>query len=996
MSRPEDERVKIPALLHLTRLGYQYVSLKENAYDGDTDIFVDVFRDAVCRLNDYSFSDAEINTMLQDFKQVLDTEDLGKQFYNYLLKGYNGVTLIDFNHPERNTWQIATELPCVNGQDEFRPDITILINGIPLAFIEVKRPNNKDGIQAEYDRMNRRVQNRKFRRFINMTQLMVFSNNGEYDDNEAVPLEGAYYATIGYEKLFFSHFREEDDSIFTRVAPLDETIESKILTDTNLVTIKSAPDYQTNTSPMTPTHRMLTSLFSKDRLLFLLRYGLAYVERTDDNGIKHLEKHVMRYPQIFATKAIEEKLNHNDKHGVIWHTQGSGKTALAYFNVRYLTDYYQKQGIIAKFYFIVDRLDLLKQAADEFRARGLHVDTVESKEDFTKAIGQTGEANASGELSITVVNIQKFSTDSISRPSDYNVNVQRVYFMDEAHRSYNPKGSFLSNLLSSDREAVMIALTGTPLIGDGYNTKDVFGAYIHKYYYNRSIKDGYTLRLIREGIRTEYRTQLQGILESIKALKGSIDRKDLYAHPAYVRDLVKYIVEDFRRSRIALGDSSIGGMIVCDSSEKAREVFHQLEDYDLTAALILHDQEDKETREKKVDHFKKGTIDLLVVYNMLLTGFDAPRLKKLYLGRVIKDHSLLQALTRVNRPYKKHRYGFVVDFADIRAEFDKTNKAYFDELQAELGDAFHQYDSIFMTPEEITAALQEIQQKLFLYDTENVSLFTQQISAIEDKEELLSLRKALESYKELQNIARLFGYEELADKFTLENANKLSNEVQNRIALVNTKNALNDPQDMTAVLNLAMSEIQFVFKRVSKDEMVIADAFRDALDKTHREMQHTFDPQDPEYITLLEELQRLFQKKHIEELTADEMKEHMQELERIRSRAAALNQRDALLTHKYADDPKFMRIHKRLMSNPPPIGTDAQIFPVLMDLMRLADSRVLANQRMLQNEPYFTAEMMPAIKQALQAHGLPFTLPQLKFVGATLSQEYFHERTWAQ
>lgn len=174
---------------------------------------------------------------------------------------------------------------------------------------------------------------------------------------------------------------------------------------------------------------------------------------------------------------------------------------------------------------------------------------------------------------------------------------------------------------------------------------------------------------------------------------------------------------------------------------------------------------------------------------MLLTGFDAPRLKKLYLSRVIKDHSLLQALTRVNRPYKKHRYGFVVDFADIRAEFDKTNKAYFDELQAELGNAFHQYDSIFMTPEEITAALQEIQQKLFLYDTENVSLFTQQISAIEDKEELLSLRKALESYKELQNIARLFGYEELADKFTLENANKLSNEVQNRIALVNAKNA---------------------------------------------------------------------------------------------------------------------------------------------------------------------------------------------------------------
>lgn len=996
MGRPEDERVKIPALLHLTRLGYSYASLKNTTYDTDTDIFTSVFHTAISRINGKSFTDAETADIIQEFKQILYTDDLGRQFYQYILKGYKGISLIDFDHPEKNTWQIVTELPCVNGQDEFRPDITILINGIPLAFIEVKRPNNKDGIQAEYDRMNRRIKNRKFRRFINMTQLMVFSNNGEYDNNETVPLEGAFYATTGYEKLFFSHFREEDENIFSQIAPLNPQTEEFILRDTNLVSIKAAPDYIINTRPLTPTHKLLTSMFSRQRFLFLLRYGLAYVERTDDNGIKHLEKHVMRYPQLFATKAIESKLDHGEKHGVIWHTQGSGKTALAYFNVRYLTDYYQQKGIIAKFYFIVDRLDLLQQAADEFRSRGLHVDEVNSREEFTKAIGQTSEINASGELSITVVNIQKFTADSSSRASDYNVNVQRVYFMDEAHRSYNPKGSFLANLLSSDRDAVMIALTGTPLIGDGYNTKDVFGPYIHKYYYNRSIKDGYTLRLIREGIKTEYRTKLQGVLENLKAWKGSIKREELYAHPTYVRDLVKYIVDDFNRSRIALGDSSIGGMIVCDSATQAREVFSQLKGYDLSSALILHDEDDVDTRKEERRNFKKGTIDLLVVYNMLLTGFDAPRLKKLYLGRIIKDHSLLQALTRVNRPYKKHRYGFVVDFADIRAEFDKTNKAYFDELQAELGDAFHQYDSIFMTQEEITSALEEIKDKLFLYDTQNVSVFIQQISAVEDKEELLSLRKALESYKELQNIARLFGYEELADRFTLENANKLANEVQNRIALVNAREALNDPQDMSAVLNLAMSEIQFVFRRISKDEMVIADAFRETLDKTHREMQHSFDPQDPEYITLLEELQRLFQKKHIEELTAEEMQEHMQELERIRARAAALNQRDALLTHKYADDPKFMRIHKRLMGNPPPIGTDAQIFPVLMELKRLADSRVLANQRMLQNEPYFTAEMMPAFKQALQAHGLPFTLPQLRFIGTTLSQEYFHERTWTQ
>ena len=104
-----------------------------------------------------------------------------------------------------------------------------------------------------------------------------------------------------------------------------------------------------------------------------------------------------------------------------------------------------------------------------------------------------------------------------------------------------------------------------------------------------------------------------------------------------------------------------------------------------TAALILHDEGTKEIRKDLVEDFKSGKIDLLFVYNMLLTGFDAKRLKKLYLGRVVKSHNLLQTLTRVNRPYQNFKYGFVVDFADIRSEFDATNRAYFEELQSILG-----------------------------------------------------------------------------------------------------------------------------------------------------------------------------------------------------------------------------------------------------------------------------------------------------------------------
>ena len=119
----------------------------------------------------------------------------------------------------------------------------------------------------------------------------------------------------------------------------------------------------------------------------------------------------MRYPQFFATKAIESKLNQGVKNGIIWHTQGSGKTALAFFNVRYLTDYYQKKGVIAKFYFVVDRLDLLTQAANEFRARGIEVEEINSKEEFINNIQTTGTSNNTGKLTITVVNIQKFSKE---------------------------------------------------------------------------------------------------------------------------------------------------------------------------------------------------------------------------------------------------------------------------------------------------------------------------------------------------------------------------------------------------------------------------------------------------------------------------------------------------------------------------------------------------------------------------------------------------------
>ena len=997
MIHNENSRVKIPALVHLTRLGYKYIKQKDcsGAYCPKTNIFKGILRDNINRLNGTALTEADVDSLVEELAIKLNTDDLGRAFYKILLSGFNGLRLIDLEDECQNSYHVVTELTYQNGEDEFRPDITLLVNGLPLAFIEVKKPNNRDGIIAEHTRMNKRFAKKVFRRFANITQIMVFSNNMEYDDNDVEPIEGAFYASSSYEKLFFNRFREEDPTIHSSVRPVDSNIEETILMDNNLVTIKGTEEYALNIDEHTPTNRILTSLFTHSRFNMFLKYGFAYVERTDKNGIKTLQKHIMRYPQFFATLAIEKKLDAGVKHGIIWHTQGSGKTALAFHNVRYLRDYFQRQGKVAKFYFVVDRLDLLTQASEEFAARGLHVEKVNSKEDFIKNIKTIGTSNNSGEDSITVVNIQKFTEESVARKSDYDVDVQRIYFLDEAHRSYKPNGSFLANLMASDRDAVMIALTGTPLIGDGYNTKDVFGEYIHKYYYNRSIADGYTLKLIREGIKTEYRTKMQTILESLETEKGSLSKKDVYAHPKYVSALVEYIVEDFKHSRIALGDSTIGGMIVCDSSPQAVKIEEELDKYpELTHELILCDVEDKETRRGYQEDFKKGKIDLLVVYNMLLTGFDAPRLKKQYLGRVIREHNLLQTLTRVNRPYKTFRYGYVVDFADIRSEFDKTNKAYFEELQSELGDEFEKYRNIFKSQEEIEQDLKSIQDKLFLYATDNAELFSQQITALDDKSELLSLRQALDTYKELLNIMKLFGYDELAKKFSMERLHAMLTEVNNRISIINLKQNMQKSEDMTELLNTALDQVEFHFRKVSESEMVIADQFQDILEKTRRELERSLDPKDPEYVSLLDELKRIFKKKNIEELTADEMKEHIQDLERIRKAAAQQNLRDQMLCSKYGNDAKYMRTHKRLKASPPPIGADSVIFDVLMGVKAAVDQKVLKNQRMMDNHAFFSQEIMPSIIQSCRKSGVKPTLDQVKFIDQCISTEYFAERNY--
>ena len=329
--------------------------------------------------------------MLADIRKELDDDDLGRQFYNRLL-AVSPERLVDFENPANNIYHFTSEFTCKNGEDEFRPDITLFVNGLPLCFIEVKKPNNPGGMLDESKRMNeKRFPNKKFRRFINITQLMIFSNNMEYDaKGGVVPIEGVFYCTGAKSKAPFNCFREENVAGYV-VAPfikdfpyleIDSAQEAKILQDFNCQVIHTHVEYQSNLKINTPRDRVLTSMCSKERLLFLLKYGIAYVksEREVDGKIESTDqKHIMRYQQMFAALAIRQKLSEGVKSGIVWHTQGSGKTALSFYLSYILTDFYAKQSKVPKFYFIVDRLDLLEQATQEFEARGLVVSTANSR-----------------------------------------------------------------------------------------------------------------------------------------------------------------------------------------------------------------------------------------------------------------------------------------------------------------------------------------------------------------------------------------------------------------------------------------------------------------------------------------------------------------------------------------------------------------------------------------------------------------------------------------
>lgn len=934
----EDTRVKIPATIQFLRLGYNYQSMQADDVDIDfnTKIFINRFKPALERINGRAFDDEEVSSVLADIHNMIKNNDLGKEFYMWLIKPLDRVKLIDFDDITKNDFAVVDELPfsVEEGTEKgsFRPDINILINGMPLGFLEVKKPNNEGGIQAEFVRMiNQRLVNPDWRKFFNLIQMVSFSNNMEYeeaDDAEDVKA-GSFYTTPNGNNTSFSFFREDTASYHTEYLynEISDDRIKEITVDLGYSASEVDTDeFQENLKVTSPCNRFVTSVFDMERFMFFLKYGMMYVKETVP------QKHIMRYPQFFASRKIIERLEAGGKGGIIWHTQGSGKTGLSAFCVRVISDYYDKKNVSARFFFVVDRLDLLRQASIEFQNRNLNVVNCSDRDSFSKELNRPLSKSLTGDTlgEICVVNIQKFEDKLPEAKNDYNANIQRVFFIDEAHRSYAATGEFFKNLMTCDLDAVYIALTGTPLLTKKERSSLKFGDYIHKYFYDKSIADGYTLRIKKEQIDTVAKADIK---QNLDIEDSKLEDKDVYESEVYCANLGQFIEKDFVNFRLQNSDPTIGGMVVCRTNPQARQLHKWFEENSsLVTGLVITDEKDPKqslaNKNNQINFRDTMKPDLLIVNFMLTTGYDVKRLKKMYLLRGPHAQSLLQTISRVNRPYKSpngrvYKYGYIVDFIDIEEEYNTTIENYIKELEAEInenGEDEASLAGLVIDKEDINRKYHKYVAELeSIIPTDNLEVFSQKLEQF-TKETLLKIRRLLNGIKECYTefvLSRAIDYAKQIDR---DHIRKLLKLTQARINFVNLKSKPTGMMDVISDKEIVEILYEFIKVKISildlgklaEDDPDVKD-FTDTVKEVQHEIKNNKNKGDIKIVKLDELLQQIFDKLSISDLS--DITELTKELREALQRAREINAENDRLAALYGNNYAFVKTYQDACAN---------------------------------------------------------------------------------
>ncbi|WP_367697054.1 type I restriction endonuclease [Helicobacter pylori] len=1031
----EITRVQIHALMHLAKLGYDFIptNSKENKpnLDTDTNILIDSFTQAFERLNPTK----NAQETLAEMKKRLNYDDFGKSFYEYLLKSENQI--IDFDNPNNNLYEMMTELP----YKSFRPDITLFINGLPLVNIEVKQPFAEQGIKEEKDRHIQRYENPENKVFYNLVQIWLFSDDLPYDETK--PDQGAFYSA-SYSPIF-QRFVEAHKLDITPPPPENEQnhqnhrsleeIQKSVLNEFNL------KNTDTPKSPKeTPTNSLLTSFCSPKRLCFILKYGISFLKEKSE-----FKKHIWRYAQMFASlnvlKELQKHYETNPKDplkGIIWHTQGSGKTALTYHLTKLIKDFFSPLNKKTKFYFIVDRLDLLEQAKNEFLKRGLCVHEAENKEDLSQKLKSSSVfENPQGNDEIIVVNIQKFKAPneekspnedpSNSAPKEIvsktelqesiqdSRNLQRVFIIDEAHRSYDPKGCFYANLIECDKTAVKIALTGTPLLEDNAQdkaTKKTFGNYLHTYSYTESIKDRHTLELQLEIIETSYKEKLQKIYrllqESITIEDIEVKKEFIFNDEKYIKEMLSYIIRDLLNFRRVNNDENLKAMVVCFSSKQARLanwLFNEVQEKvlqenpnlrilkQLQSSLILHDEQEVK---EKIYSFKHEDTDIVFVFNMLLTGFDLPNLKRLYIHRELKDHNLLQALARVNRSYNNMSFGYLIDFVGIKENYDKTTDDYLKEL-----NQFNQSDSnikdnlkdMFADRKTLEKDIKNAYDDLFNYPIDNIEDMTSAIVSMSAMNELLKVSHAINTLKERYNLIRTSSDEKilsLKEKMDIEKINKISSMLHQKAKHLHALKNINEPKNPNDLIILedliALLDFKIEFKERKELRFKEQEEITNKQKQAKEMLEKIPDKQDKEVQKISKELSKLLQ----EPLTNDNFDGISHSYSVIISQLKQHKEQTTNLLNKYNNDRAYVITHKRLRNRLMEENISKGIFTLLSALKKALDARIFKRQEILNEETTLKTAIKIELRDAFNKNP---SLKDLQKEKEFITQTLFNELT---
>lgn len=746
------------------------------------------------------------------------------------------------------------------------------------------------------------------------------------------------------------------------------------------------------------------------------------------NVLKELQKHYETNPK-------------DPLKGIIWHTQGSGKTALTYHLTKLIKDFFNPLGKKTKFYFIVDRLDLLEQAKNEFLKRDLQAHEAENKEDLSQKLKSSSVfENPQGNDEIIVVNIQKFKAPnedpSDSAPKEIisktdlqesiqnSHDLQRVFIIDEAHRSYDPKGCFYANLIECDKTAIKIALTGTPLLEDNAQdkaTKKTFGNYLHTYSYTESIKDAHTLRLQLEIIEKSYKEKLQEIYrllqESITIEDIEIKKETIFNDEKYIKAMLYYIIRDLLKFR-QLNDNNeqLKAMVVCFSSKQARLanlLFNEVQEEvlqknpnlkilnKLKSSLILHDEQEVK---EKIYSFKHEDTDIVFVFNMLLTGFDLPNLKRLYIHRELKDHNLLQALARVNRPYNNMSFGYLIDFVGIQENFDKTTDDYLKELnrfnQSGVNSDSNIKD-IFADREVLEKDIKNAYNDLFDYPIDDIESMTSAIVNMSEINELQKVSHAIKTLKERYNLIRTSNDEKilsLKEKIDIEKINKISSALSQKAKQLYALKNINEPknpndliilEDLIALLDfkIAYKESKELHFKESEELHFKESEEISAKQKQAKEILEKIpDQKDKEIQKIVKEFSKLLQTpttsqnfdgiSHSYSAIISQLKQHKEQTTHLLNKYD--NDLSYAITHK--------RLHKRFMEEN--ISDPVGIFTLLSTLKSAIDERISKRQEILNEEYHLKNAIKVELRSAFKENP---SLKDLKKEEEFIAQTLFNE-----